>query len=166
MTGIQRQDDHWLVKCCAYFLLGLGWLSLLGGCWHGLSSGEGRRVQGQVVDPAGLGLAGLEVQVEAPRLGLKHVVSTDPNGRFELTYLLDAQQQRQPLTPRLSLRLSAWKSGFEPRELVVSYPGGQLVLEPIRLEPEAEELFTQPDLEPDTSVSPELPPAGRTGRGE
>lgn len=158
-----RSGAH-LRPLCQLLILLLG--LFLASCRLLTSPAESRVLQGQVVDHAGQGLPGLEVQVEATRHALKHVVVTNPQGHFELSYLLDSQQQRQPLPPRATLRISAWKLGFEPRELEVNYPGGRLILEPIRLEPELEELFTQP--EPDSGAAPlaEPLPTGRTGRGE
>lgn len=160
---LMSNDPHLKHRYLPLFLvLGL----LLASCRLLTPPAESRVIQGQVVDKLGQGLAGLEVQVEVTRQALKHVVVTNPQGHFELSYLLDGQQQRQPLPPRATLRISAWKLGFEPRELEVIYPGGRLILEPLRLEPELEELFTQPELNSEAAPVAEPLPTGRTGRGE
>jgi hypothetical protein len=124
-------------------------------------------IVGQLVDEAGDPLAQVEVQVQQPDTEGRQLLTTDAEGRFELTFLIDARGQRQPLARGLHLRFSAWRPGLVSRELDLTYPGGRVILQPLTLE--AEHLEIQGGGARSLTGAPipiEPVGPGRSGRGE
>lgn len=156
-----------MVRLRAQLGLWMAWVLVLGGaCAHLPSRELASSISGQVLDSEGAPLVGIEVQVQDPQGESRQLLTTDAEGRFVLTQRVDANRAPHPLRSGERLRISAWRPGFEPLEIAVRYPGGRLTLEPMVLLPEQQEIMTGLDEEAAPTAPPDIPRAGRTGRGE
>jgi len=150
-------------------VLRLLWPLLLSGllaCAPWTRKTDDSSISGQVLNPQGIPLVGLEVVVVDGRNSLKQVLTTDAQGRFVLTYLLDEQQHQRPLEHSQKLKLSVWTPGYEAREVELRFPGGRLRMEPLILQKELDDTLTGNDDEAAQPAAPEPPQPGRTGRGD
>jgi len=151
------------IGLCALVILLLG-----GGCAHLGETSQNNRILGLVLDNKGTPLAGMKILAEVMETEFSNVLITDPNGHFELSSVNDPSGKVVSLASRSTLRFSAWKEGFEPRELSLYYLGGVLNLEPWIMQVEL--LDVEFETSPGLLKQLELPggPVGGSlsGRGE
>lgn len=159
ITGPETSMARWLLSCALL-------LALLVSCAPWTRSTVGTSVSGQIMNPSGIPLVGLEVVVVEARNNLKQVLTTDAQGRFTLTYLLDDQQHQRTLEHGQKLKLSVWTPGYEAREVELRFPGGRLRMEPLILQKELEDTLTGSDEDVAPPAVSEPPQPGRTGRGD
>lgn len=103
--------------CSALLLSGL-----LVGCAHGV-------IAGQVQDRNGQPVNGALVSVEPGGV----VVLTDPQGRYRIDYLRDAEGEREPLHRHTDYTVSAFKPGYHVLTQEVHFQRGELLVEPVVL---------------------------------